>query len=114
EARSNELPSGVTLHTKALLLDHKTVFVGSYNLDPRSAWLNCEQGVLVEDEVLARTMADFFARQSDGQRAWQVTLDDRAVSWSDGAETFSTEPHASLWRRLQVWLVRNVGLEAQL
>ena len=30
-------------------VDGKTLFVGSYNLDPRSTWLNCEQGVLVEN-----------------------------------------------------------------
>src|SRR6187431_3766329 len=28
--------SGASLHTKALSIDQKTLFVGSYNLDPRS------------------------------------------------------------------------------
>ncbi|MET0986427.1 MAG: phospholipase D family protein, partial [Steroidobacteraceae bacterium] len=38
--------SGASLHTKAFVIDGRTLFVGSYNLDPRSTWLNCEQGVL--------------------------------------------------------------------
>ena len=45
--------SGASLHTKALAVDKRSLFVGSYNLDPRSTWLNCEQGVLVENAVLA-------------------------------------------------------------
>ena len=36
--------SGASLHTKALAVDGRALFVGSYNLDPRSTWLNCEQG----------------------------------------------------------------------
>src|SRR5690606_20848362 len=39
--------SGASLHTKALSVDGIMLFVGSYNLDPRSTWLNSEQGVLV-------------------------------------------------------------------
>jgi putative cardiolipin synthase len=33
--------SGASLHTKAAVFDHDEVFVGSFNLDPRSAMLNC-------------------------------------------------------------------------
>lgn len=106
--------SGASLHTKALLMDHKTVFVGSYNLDPRSAWLNCEQGVLVESEALAQEMAEIFARQVTGQRAWQVTLARGDLSWSDGTETFSRDPHSSVAQRLQAWTVRVLHLDPQL
>jgi hypothetical protein len=55
-------------------MHNKTWIADNYNLDPRSAWLNCEQGVLVESETLAREMAEIFARQISGQRAWRVTL----------------------------------------
>lgn len=104
----------VSLHTKALLVDQKTVFVGSYNLDPRSAWLNCEQGVLVENEALAKTLADLFAHQISAGRAWHVEIEDGALRWSDGSQTFSKDPHASAWARFQVWLARVLRLEAQL
>lgn len=106
--------SRVSLHTKALLVDHKTVFVGSYNLDPRSAWLNCEQGVLVENEALAEAVANIFDRQISSRRAWHVALADGALNWSDGSETFSKDPHASAWQRFQVWILRMLRLEAHL
>jgi len=107
-------PSGASLHTKAMLMDRKTMFVGSYNLDPRSAWLNCEQGVLVESEPLASDMARIFARQSDGQRAWHVTLARGGLSWSDGTRTFSKDPQSSLAQRLQARIVRALHLDPQL
>ena len=55
--------SGASLHTKALSIDQKTLFVGSYNLDPRSTWLNCEQGVLVENAVLTAQFRRFSRRR---------------------------------------------------
>ncbi len=35
--------SGASLHTKAFTVDGKRLFVGSYNLDPRSTWLTCRR-----------------------------------------------------------------------
>ena len=68
--------SGASLHTKAFVVDGKKLFVGSYNLDPRSTWLNCEQGVLVEDAVLASQLEALFETQIDGAHAWRVSLED--------------------------------------
>ena len=59
--------SGASLHTKALAADGNMLFVGSYNLDPRSTWLNCEQGVLVEDATLAAQLSGIFRLQSAAQ-----------------------------------------------
>lgn len=113
QKRSRE-SSGASLHTKALLVDRKTLFVGSYNLDPRSAWLNCEQGVLVENEALAQELANIFARQIGSRHAWHVTLADGDISWSDDTETFSKDPHSSAVQRLQAWIVRVLGIDPQL
>ncbi len=106
--------SGASLHTKALYVDGRTVFVGSYNLDPRSTWLNCEQGVLVESPALAQQLETIFASQSGSQRAWQVTLEDGDLRWSDGEENFDSDPKASAGRRFQAWITRVLHLDAQL
>lgn len=106
--------SGASLHTKALAVDGKTIFVGSYNLDPRSTWLNCEQGVLVESASLANQLAVIFANQTVGRHAWRVTLEEGALRWSDGSESFDSDPQAGLGRRFQAWLTRVLRLEAQL
>jgi len=43
--------SKAALHTKAMVFDHESIFVGSFNLDPRSAHINTEMGVYVENPV---------------------------------------------------------------
>jgi putative cardiolipin synthase len=106
--------SGASLHTKALTADGKAVFVGSYNLDPRSTWLNTEQGVLVEDASLAAELEQIFERQAAGARAWRVTLDHGELRWNDGDATLDSEPEASGWRKFQAWFARAFRLDSQL
>lgn len=106
--------SGASLHTKALSVDGVELFVGSYNIDPRSTWLNCEQGVLVESDALARQLQAIFAQQIADERAWRVTLASETLQWSDGQETFDSDPKAGFGRRFQAWLSRVLHLDAQL
>lgn len=105
---------GASLHTKALAVDTRALFVGSYNLDPRSTSLNCEQGVLVHDESLTQQFRRIFDQQSSGERAWKVTLQQGSMRWSDGSETLDSEPQASAGRRFQAWLARVLPIESQL
>lgn len=106
--------SGASLHTKALTVDGTTLFVGSYNLDPRSTWLNCEQGVLVENAALAKQLETIFAQQIGAQHAWHVTLQKDDLQWTDGNENFDSDPKASMGRRFQAWLARVLRIDAQL
>ena len=106
--------SGASLHTKSLSTDGRRLFVGSYNVDPRSIWLNCEQGVLVDDAALTARLDDIFEAQTTGQHAWQVTLKDGKMSWGDGEHRFRSDPKASAWRRFQAWVTRALHLDAQL
>ena len=107
--------SGASLHTKALTADGRVLFVGSYNIDPRSRFLNCEQGILAENPVLAQQLEEIFERQSSGERAWKVVRRAKGVlEWSDGTRTYNSDPKASAGRRLQAWLARVLPFEAQL
>jgi putative cardiolipin synthase len=106
--------SGASLHTKALVADSRVAFVGSYNLDPRSTWLNCEQGVLVDDPEIAAELEGILAEQSDGLRAWRVTREGKDLRWSDGTRTVDDEPDATGGQRFQSWLARFLRIDAQL
>lgn len=105
---------GASLHTKALAADGDWLFVGSYNLDPRSTSLNCEQGVLVRSPPLAGQFEGIFGRQSAGERAWQLRLRDGKLAWTDGTATFHSDPMASGGRRFQAWLAGLLPVESQL
>ena len=106
--------SGASLHTKALAVDGEKLFVGSYNIDPRSAWLNCEQGIFAEDTELAGRLETIFETQCRGEHAWRVTLDAGNLRWNDGRDVFDAEPNASTWLKLQAWVTRALRLDAQL
>ncbi|HET7812359.1 MAG TPA: phospholipase D family protein [Steroidobacteraceae bacterium] len=106
--------SGASLHTKALTADGHNSFVGSYNLDPRSTWLNCEQGVIVDEPAIAGQLEGIFKQQTAGERAWQVKLHGHELQWTDGTQTRDSEPDASFGRKFQAWLARTFHLDAQL
>jgi len=106
--------SGASLHTKGLSIDEHTLFVGSYNLDPRSTWLNCEQGVLVDSVVLTAQFRKIFEGQTAGTHAWRVSLHDGELRWADDAGVSAKEPETTLSRRFQAWLARVLKLDAQL
>jgi putative cardiolipin synthase len=106
--------SAASLHTKALAADSTHAFVGSYNLDPRSTSLNCEQGVFVVQSVIAAQLEQLFDYQTAPARAWAVTLEDGNLRWSDGTKTFDSAPQASRGQKFQAWIARVLPLDSQL
>ena len=106
--------SGASLHTKALTADHRATFVGSYNLDPRSTSLNCEQGVYVVSPEIAATMEQIFDVDTSPEHAWALSLENGDLRWSDGTTTYDSSPDASAGRRFQAWLARVLDLDSQL
>ncbi|HWJ07626.1 MAG TPA: phospholipase D family protein [Steroidobacteraceae bacterium] len=106
--------SGASLHTKALAVDDRLAFVGSYNLDPRSTSLNCEQGIFVESSAIAAQLSQIFRDDSSGIRAWSVTLVDDRLRWNDGDRTWTKSPEASFGRKFQAWIARVLPVSSQL
>jgi putative cardiolipin synthase len=105
--------SGASLHTKAVMVDRQLLFVGSFNLDPRSVSLNCEQGVLVDDPELANQSVQLLERVRAS--AWRVSHgSDGRLEWTDGHQTLEREPGASLSRRTFARVLRWLPIESQL
>jgi cardiolipin synthase C len=106
--------SGASLHTKALAADSTHAFVGSYNLDPRSTSLNCEQGVFIEEPVIAAQLEQLFAQETSAERAWEVTLEDGRLRWDDGRKTHTSSPQATAGQKVQAWIAWLLPLDSQL
>jgi putative cardiolipin synthase len=111
--------AGASLHTKAYALDGQRGFIGSFNLDQRSASLNTEMGVLFRDPVIAEVVRHEYARLASPSLSWEAQLDgDGDVQWLDGTTTPPTvlhaEPEASLWRRVQAKVLPWLPIEEQL
>lgn len=101
--------SGSSLHAKTFSIDGKTVFIGSFNFDPRSAMLNTEMGFVIESDALAEHIHHRFLR-SQREMTWELRLDNRGrINWieqQDGKEVvLKKEPKTHLWQRMLVRLV---------
>lgn len=100
-----------SLHTKAVVVDGRAAFVGSFNFDPRSAHLNTEMGAVVEDSRLAARVRAEFDRLTGPERSWRVEMDGLNLRWvdegPDGARRVSErEPGSS---RARIALARVAG-----
>ncbi len=109
---------GASLHTKAFTVDGKTGFVGSFNFDPRSVSLNAEMGVLFHDESLVAELRRRFRREILPQTSYAVSLRDGHLLWTGidqgQMHQYTSEPEASLSRRVLAALVRHLPIESQL
>lgn len=104
----------VSLHAKYFVIDRRTLFVGSINLDPRSIDKNTEAGLLIECEPLARQAAALFDLAGTGSISYEVTLRDGrqgrsdALAWTgmnpEGEVRYDREPESTWWQRFTVWL----------
>jgi putative cardiolipin synthase len=110
---------GASLHTKALVVDGTRTFVGSFNLDPRSAALNTEMGTFIRHPGIAQELREEHARLADPARSWRVTREGPGrLVWTatEAGETVvqRREPDASLRRRALAQMVRYLPVESQL
>jgi len=92
------------LHAKSAVFDRRSVYVGSFNVNLRSAFLNTETALIIESPELAERIAKSIEENMRAENSWQVELDDGgSVSWitvRDGAQEVSThEPATGFWRR---------------
>ncbi|MFL6663532.1 MAG: phospholipase D-like domain-containing protein [Rhizobacter sp.] len=101
------------LHAKLIVIDRKTVFIGSMNFDPRSAHTNTELGAVIQSPELARELL----RVIDIDRAhnaYRVRLapDGSGLQWlsTEGNDSVlrADEPEASAWIRFKLWLLNHV------
>lgn len=96
--------SSASLHAKTFAIDGEAVFIGSFNLDPRSANLNTEMGFLIDSPALAQKMHRAFDRDIP-RRAYRVYLDGndniRWVGRRDGEmRLYDAEPDTGWMRRM--------------
>ena len=73
------------IHAKSMVIDGDQIFIGTFNLDPRSANLNTEVGVLVESQSLAAQLTQSIERDIRPENSWRTTHEfnpDREVSRS--------------------------------
>jgi putative cardiolipin synthase len=98
--------SNASLHAKALVIDQRTVFIGSLNMDERSAKINSELGLVMRSPEIAREVTGLLDDLSTDS-TYKLRLDSRGrVEWVAGEgstqKIWHVEPATS--RTERVWL----------
>jgi len=102
-----------------LVFDRQTIFVGSFNLDPRSRFINTEIGVMVDSPALAAELAAFMDEGVAPGSAFRLSLDAEGnIVWTaetNGTKvTYDADPDTSVWRRFLIDLVGLLPIDEQL
>jgi len=119
-AKANGLPTTTkfTLHSKLAVVDRAQTFVGSFNLDPRSLFINTEMGLGVASEALASQTAVAVCEALPAV-AYRLGLDHRErLTWTasshPGSEVHRSEPEARFLRRVGTRLLGFLPIESQM
>ncbi|MCO5763681.1 MAG: phospholipase D family protein [Gammaproteobacteria bacterium] len=74
--RYHRMPAKIplVLHAKALVIDRQVVYIGSFNMDPRSTHLNTEIGLIIESPPLAQAVAALIERDMAPHNSWRLEL----------------------------------------
>jgi len=79
------------IHAKSMVVDGTTLFIGTFNLDPRSANLNTEIGVLINNQQMAGQVEQNILRDMAPENSWNA---------ADNPDRFAP---ADKRRKLRLW-----------
>lgn len=103
--RERKRSSFSVLHSKTMVFDDDISWIGSFNLDPRSAYYNTENVAIFESRDFANKLRKMIIQ--DTKTAWRVTLDNNEKPiWTgsrpgdDKPRQYKYAPDTGLFRRL--------------
>lgn len=89
------------IHAKTMVVDGQQLFIGTFNLDQRSANLNTEVGVLIDSVKLAQAVEASIELDMRPENSW----------WTDSDEA---DRHAEFSKRFRLWGWQLLSLDALL
>ncbi|WP_167869637.1 phospholipase D family protein [Shewanella sp. WXL01] len=115
EAKMFQGSSRSSLHAKSFVVDDEAIFIGSFNYDPRSAWLNTEMGVIIYDKPFSKKFLTGFYHDLPS-KVYQVKVEDNKLVWLDlvSGERHYKEPNTSLWQRFMASFLSWLPIESHL
>ena len=80
-----------SLHAKTIVVDSKIAYVGTFNLDPRSANLNTECVTIIRSEKISASVLKGIEVEFLPENSWETTLN------------FNPDSEAGKMKRLKTW-----------
>jgi len=87
---SSKTPPVFAIHAKTMVIDSEVVYIGTYNLDPRSENLNTEVGVIVRNKQFAKKVEQSIQTDMGPTNSWNALYDD-------------PDSFASVWKHWRVF-----------
>jgi cardiolipin synthase C len=104
--------SSSSLHAKIFVLDERRVFIGSLNFDPRSLYLNCEMGLMIDSAKLGARIARQMDRVIKEQSYEPFLESGNRLSWRDTDQTiYRIEPGSTARQRVVAWVMSWLPVE---
>ena len=91
----------VAIHAKTMVIDGQSLYVGTFNLDPRSANLNTEVGIIVDNMKLAKEVETHIFNDMKAENSWEV-------------RKYNANAEVSIGRRLKLLLYRMLPMQSVL
>jgi len=127
--RGGKAKSG--LHAKTYIFDRKEIFIGSFNFDPRSAYINTEVGILYQIPEMAQLIGSVVFDDDLKEYTYRLELvyvdavDEADIEYKqekiywietiNGKEIrYDMDPKTSAWRRFNEALYSILPIESQL
>ncbi|NWF36984.1 phospholipase D family protein [Mariprofundus sp. KV] len=98
--RYNQVPDPMptfSLHAKTVVIDSSKLFIGTFNLDPRSVNLNTETGVIIENQELAKQVEAAIVEDLLPENSWDASRDD-----PDSHTTATKRGKAFFWQLMPI------------
>lgn len=106
----NRHNSGASLHSKTIVVDDKISWIGSFNLDGRSAIYNTEVIAAFFNEEFAKILRSAMEQDMSEYVSWRLYEDNGKIKWKtnrDGREITATHsPDTTLLKRLTTFLLK--------
>ncbi len=101
------------------MLDRRIVYVGSFNINLRSTYLNSETALIIDSPVLARQIAESIEELMAPDSSWQVLRSaSGGLEWrtetASGPVLATHEPMTGFWRRVESRVYRLFPMEKYL
>lgn len=115
--------SRASLHAKSFVFDRETVFIGSFNFDPRSALLNTELGLVIASPALSQQVVKLAEAAMQPVNSYALSLrkeegQETQLIWTGqnagNVRMLDKEPETTSWQRLKLKLLSVLPLEKHL
>ncbi|GAA4033504.1 phospholipase D family protein [Actimicrobium antarcticum] len=108
--------SHASLHAKVVMVDRRRLFIGSLNLDARSARTNTEMGLVIDSPALAGELVTLMQADHD-ESSYRLRLSAKTgdlewVAVDDGVEViYTSEPDVGALFAFGLWLIAPLAPE---